>query len=196
MIQVYYSSYEYVNWFDVVIVFILAVNGRASSDWFIAKNIEWLRTKLTIVLTGKDWKGELTLLFYWELFCRKFYAHLRRVINFLENCPFGQLMGRPQVYIEHQHIGSELFCRKFRDSSFAYFLASREYTDYFLEIIFQEFERLFIFQEFTQLFILQKFHVSKNCSFFQLILLIIKIEKLIHICIRITYTYIYTYTYT
>ena len=35
-------------------------------------------------------------LFYWELFSKKFYAYSRRVVNFLENAPFGHLMGRPQ----------------------------------------------------------------------------------------------------
>ena len=142
----------------------------------------------------RDWFN--TNLFYWELFSKKFYAHSRRVINFLENCPFGQLMGRPQYTSKRQHIGSKKFCRKFWDCSFAYFLESREYTDYFPEIFSKNISLSNYFPENFPRNFPRNFEVSKNCSFFQLILLIIKIDKLIHICIRITYTYIYTYTYT
>ena len=50
-------------------------------------------------------------LFYWDNFSALFYAYSRRVVNFLENAPFGHLMGRPQN-TDFIYIGNFFkFCR-------------------------------------------------------------------------------------
>ena len=78
------------------------------------------------------------------IFFKKFYAVAREAVNFLESSVFGQLMGRPRINVKRVCFGNELFCRKFWESLFAYFLGRAQNTDNFAENFLQEFVRSFI----------------------------------------------------